>query len=155
MLKLPLASARSSAAAGGMGHLLIVLSTLPAQAPSQRPIFDVFEVATIKPADPEARNEYIGMRGTNRFRAMGFTVDALIAETVDFNPRTTSGRTVRTDTDRCDISALSPGEVRPSLDEQISMLQKPLVKRFQLTFHRVPKDLRFTQSPSSGEAITR
>jgi uncharacterized protein (TIGR03435 family) len=86
---------------------------------------------------------------------MGFTVDALIAETVDFNPRTTSGRTVRTDTDRCDISALSPGEVRPSLDEQISMLQKPLVKRFQLTFHRVPKDLRFTQSPSSGEAITR
>jgi hypothetical protein len=32
MLKLPLAFARSSAAAGGMGDLLIVLSTLPAQA---------------------------------------------------------------------------------------------------------------------------
>ena len=130
-------------------------STLTEQAPSHQPIFDAFEVATIKTADSDAKGVYIRMRGANRFRARGFTVNALIAEAVDLNPRTIPGGTAWTDTDRYDITALTPGEVQPSLDEQLSMLQKLLVERFQLAFHRAPKDPRFTQSRSLDEAITR
>ena len=40
-----------------------------------------------------------------------------------------------------DILAKAPGEVRPTLDEQMRMLRKLLEERFQLAFHRERKEM--------------
>ena len=45
------------------------------------------------------------------------------------------------DTEVFDIVAGTPGEKRPTLDEQMAMLRKLLADRFQLTFHREEKEL--------------
>jgi uncharacterized protein (TIGR03435 family) len=42
--------------------------------------------------------------------------------------------------DDYDIQAVTPGEVRPSHDEQMAMLRNLLAERFKLTFHREQKE---------------
>ncbi|HEX3373940.1 MAG TPA: TIGR03435 family protein, partial [Edaphobacter sp.] len=39
-----------------------------------------------------------------------------------------------------DIAALTPGDVRPTREEQMGMLRKLLTDRFQLSFHREPRE---------------
>jgi uncharacterized protein (TIGR03435 family) len=45
------------------------------------------------------------------------------------------------DSDHYDIVAKTPTDIRPNLDEQMSMLRKLLADRFQLTFHRGQREL--------------
>ncbi len=53
---------------------------LLAQAPAPRPRFDVFEVATIKPAVPEEKSGlFITMQGSNRFLVKNCSLKLLIA----------------------------------------------------------------------------
>jgi len=112
-----------------------------AQSAAARPAFDAFEVATIKPTDPDAQGRYIRMQSAHRFYAKGFTLQALVAAAYSLTPRAISGGQAWTDSDRYDILALTPGEVQPNPDEQMAMLRKLLAERFQLTFHREPKEL--------------
>ena len=100
-----------------------------------------FEVATIKPADPNSPGRYIRMQSVNRFYAKGFTLNALVAAAYSLTPRAISGGPAWTDSDRYDILASTPGDVQPKLDEQMAMLRKLLTDRFQLTFHRESKEL--------------
>jgi uncharacterized protein (TIGR03435 family) len=100
-----------------------------------------FEVATIKPADPNSQGRYIRMQSVNRFYAKGFTLNALVAAAYSLTPRAISGGQAWTDSDRYDILASTPGDVQPNLDEQMAMLRKLLTDRFQLTFHRESKEL--------------
>ncbi|MEP6963410.1 MAG: TIGR03435 family protein, partial [Acidobacteriota bacterium] len=51
------------------------------------------------------------------------------------------GGSAWTDSDRYDITALTPGQVQPNLDEQMSMLRSLVIDRFQLRFHRELKEL--------------
>ena len=112
-------------------------ATLPAVA---RPKFDAFEVATIKPVDPDAKaGRYIIMQGTNRFVEKAYTLKLLIAAAYDLNPRTISGGPGWIESDHYDIVAVTPGEVRPTHDEQMSMLRTLLTERFKLGFHREEK----------------
>jgi uncharacterized protein (TIGR03435 family) len=110
------------------------------RATTPRPKFDAFEVATIKPVDPDAKaGRYIVMQGTNRFVEKAYTLKLLIAAAYDLNPRTISGGPGWIESDHYDIVAVTPGEVRPTHDEQMSMLRNLLTDRFKLTFHREEK----------------
>jgi uncharacterized protein (TIGR03435 family) len=120
--------------------LVISASGVLAQSSSSRPTFDAFEVATIKPVAPDAKaGRYITMQGDNRFVEKDYTLKLLIAAAYDLNPRTISGGPAWLDSDHYDIAAVTPGDVRPTHNEQMSMLRSLLTERFQLTFHREPK----------------
>ena len=120
--------------------LAISASGVLGQDTTPRPKFDSFEVATIKPVDPDAKaGRYIIMQGNNRFVEKAYTLKLLIAAAYDLNPRTISGGPGWIESDHYDILAVTPGEVRPSHDEQMSMLRNLLADRFKLTFHREQK----------------
>jgi uncharacterized protein (TIGR03435 family) len=123
-----------------VGALAISTSSVLAQSAPPRPKFDSFEVATIKPVESETKSgRYIKMDGTNRFVEKDYTLKLLIAAAYDLNPRTISGGPDWVDSDHYDILAVTPGEVRPDHDEQMSMLRNLLAERFNLKFHREPK----------------
>src|SRR5579862_7675354 len=119
--------------------LVISLSGSFAQSPAPRPKFDAFEVATIKPTAPGTPGRYITLQGTNRFVEKNYTLKLLIAAAYDLNPRTISGGPAWVASDHYDILAVTPGEIRPNHDEQMSMLRSLLADRFRLTFHREQK----------------
>jgi uncharacterized protein (TIGR03435 family) len=131
--------------------LLILASGIFAQstAPSPattRPKFDTFEVATIKPMDPDWKSgRYITMQGNNRFIEKAYTLKLLIAAAYDLNPRTISGGPSWIESARYDIVAVTPGDVRPTRQEQMSMLRSLLTDRFKLTFHREPGEFSIYQ----------
>jgi uncharacterized protein (TIGR03435 family) len=122
--------------------LIISPCGLFAQAPTSRPTFDAFEVATIKPADPgDQGGRFITMQGAHRFVVKNYTLKRLVGAAYNLTPRSISGGPAWIDSDLYDILAGIPGEVRPNLDEQMAMLRKLLVNRFKLTFHREQKEL--------------
>jgi uncharacterized protein (TIGR03435 family) len=120
--------------------LAISACAILAQSSAPRPKFDAFEVATVKPVDSDPKSgRYITMQGTNRFVEKDYTLKLLIAAAYDLNPRTISGGPAWIGTDHYDILAVTPGDVRPDHDEQMTMLRSLLADRFKLTFHREPK----------------
>jgi uncharacterized protein (TIGR03435 family) len=124
-----------------LAALAISAGGMLAQSPAPRPKFDAFEVATVKPVDSEPKSgRFITMQGTNRFVEKDYTLKLLIAAAYDLNPRTISGGPAWMGTDHYDILAVTPGDVRPNHDEQMSMLRNLLNDRFKLTFHREPKE---------------
>jgi uncharacterized protein (TIGR03435 family) len=125
----------------GWGALVLiwVASGVGVQTPS-RPKFDAFEVATIKAPNEDEQGRYIKMDGTNRFVEVNYTLKGLIAAAYDLNPKSISGGPGWMETDHFDIRAVTPGEVRPTHDEQMRMLRALLTERFKLTFHREKKE---------------
>jgi uncharacterized protein (TIGR03435 family) len=120
--------------------MVLSVSGMLAQAPAARPKFDSFEVATVKPVDPGPKDgRFIVMQGPKRFVEKNYTLKLLIAAAYELNPKTISGGPGWMDSDHYDIVAVTPGEVRPSHDEQMSMLRSLLTDRFKLTFHREQK----------------
>jgi uncharacterized protein (TIGR03435 family) len=120
-----------------------ILAQVPAASPnpSARPRFDAFEVATVKPVATDAKaGRYIVMQGPNRFVGKNYTLKLLIAAAYDLNARTILGGPEWIESDHYDIQALTPGEVRPTHDEQMSMLRNLLAERFSLKFHREQKE---------------
>ena len=123
-----------------LATLAISACAMFAQSPAPRPKFDAFEVATVKPVDSDSKSgRFITMQGTNRFVEKDYTLKLLIAAAYDLNPRTISGGPAWIGTDHYDILAVTPGDVRPDHDEQMTMLRSLLADRFKLTFHREPK----------------
>jgi uncharacterized protein (TIGR03435 family) len=119
----------------------VSVSVVLAQSAAPRPKFDAFEVATVKPVDPDPTDgRYIKMQGINRFVEKAYTLKLLIAAAYDLNPKTISGGPSWLGSDHYDILAVTPGEVQPTHDEQMSMLRSLLTDRFKLTFHREQKD---------------
>jgi uncharacterized protein (TIGR03435 family) len=112
-----------------------------AQTPAARPAFDEFEVAIIKPTDPDFRGRFIRMESTHQFVARNHGLNTLIAAAYNLNPRAISGGPAWIESDHYDILAKAPGDVRPNLDEQMAMLRKLLADRFKLTFHREQKEM--------------
>jgi uncharacterized protein (TIGR03435 family) len=106
-----------------------------------RPAFDAFDVATIKPAGLDAQGRWIRMESANRFVAHNHAVRTLVAAAYDLSPEAISGGPSWVDADRWEILAKTPGDVRPAPDEQMAMLRQLLRDRFNLSFHRQPKEL--------------
>jgi uncharacterized protein (TIGR03435 family) len=121
------------------GMVLIAgASSLVAQAPAPP---SAFEVATIKPAEPNAKaSRFITMQGNNRFLAKYYTLKLMIAAAYNLSPKTISGGPEWIDSDRYDIQAETPGAARPTHDEQMAMLRTLLSDRFMLRFHRQGKE---------------
>src|SRR4051794_6314454 len=83
-----------------------------------------FEVATIKQAAPDDRGgRYLTMQGAHQFIAKNYSLKYMVAAAYNLNPRAVSGGADWTDSIRYDIRAVTPGESRPSLDQQMSMLR--------------------------------
>jgi uncharacterized protein (TIGR03435 family) len=129
------------AEARAVAALIVAAAGMFAQSPVPRPAFDSFEVATIKPAAPDSRGRYIRMQSAHRFFAKDYSLKALVGAAYNLTPQAISGGPAWIESDRYDILAGTPGEVRPNLDEQMSMLRNLLAERFKLTFHREQKEL--------------
>jgi uncharacterized protein (TIGR03435 family) len=115
-----------------------------------------FEVATIKPVEPDAKaGRYIIMQGNNRFVAKHYTVKLLIAAAYDLNPKTVSGGPAWMDSDPYDITALTRGDSMPSREDQMAMLRGLLADRFKLTFHRELKEysIYLLEAAKGGERL--
>ena len=113
----------------------------PPQPAAQRPTFDSFEVATIKPTDPDwNRGRFIRMEGAQQFVVRNHVLRTLIAAAYNLNPHTVTGGPAWVDSEHFDILAATPGDVPPNYDEQMAMLRKLLADRFKLTFHREKKE---------------
>ena len=120
--------------------LILAASGMFAQSPKTRPKFDEFEVASIKPA-VDSPGRYIRMQTTHQLVAKNHGITTLVAAAYNLSPRAIAGVPSWIDSDRFDIVAKAPNEVRPTLDEQMSMVRKLLADRFKLTFHRETKEL--------------
>ncbi len=106
----------------------------------ERPAFEAFEVATIKPVDVDAKaGRMFRMEGTHRWSATNFTLEALVALGFDMNPRTISGGPDWVRTQKFVVDAVTPGDVAPTRLEQMRMLRALLIERFGLKFHREEK----------------
>jgi uncharacterized protein (TIGR03435 family) len=135
-----------------LGHIALaaaILTISPVESPvraaqtaPERPAFEAFEVATIKPAAPEGVNaaRFIRMQSAHRFQVKNYTVNGLIAAAYDLNPKAIAGGPRWAETDRYEVLAATPGEVRPVYDDQMRMLRKLLDDRFNLKFHRGKKE---------------
>jgi uncharacterized protein (TIGR03435 family) len=100
-----------------------------------------FEVATIKLTSPDERARYMRMQAAHQFLAKAYTLKFLVAAAYNLPPRAISGGPDWIDFERYDILAATPGEARPTLDEQMAMLRNLLAERFKLAFHTEPKEL--------------
>lgn len=100
-----------------------------------------FEVATINPVDPQQKDSrFLKMEGTNRFQAKNFPVRLLIAAAYNLNPKAVTGGPSWIDTAKFDIHAVTPGDSRPTREQQMTMLAALLIERFQLVAHREEKE---------------
>jgi uncharacterized protein (TIGR03435 family) len=114
---------------------------LSAQAPISRSKFDSFEVATIRPTAPDwGGGRWIRMVSPQRFEARNFAPRLLIGVAYNLPPRAVLGGADWLDSDHYDIAAVTPGEARPNLEDQMTMLRQLLAERFKLSFHREGKE---------------
>jgi uncharacterized protein (TIGR03435 family) len=127
---------------GAVAFLIVAAAGgLIAQPPASRPVFDAFEVATVKPTAPDwTGGRYMRMQTAHQFEARGYQLRVLLAAAYNLTPKAISGGPAWIDSDLYDILAETPGEVRPTLEEQMSMLRKLLAERFNLRFHREEKE---------------
>jgi uncharacterized protein (TIGR03435 family) len=110
---------------------------LPQMDPNATPSF---EVATIKPSKPDEQRKAFLVQG-NRFRTINVTLSDMIAFSYGVQPKQIVGAPSWAETDKFDIEAKPEGEGAPSESQWRSMLQKLMVDRFKLSFHREKKEL--------------
>lgn len=121
--------------------LLLFASGVFAQATAERPKFQEFEVASIKKADPDTPGRYIRMQTAHQFVAHNHTLKTLVAAAYDVSPQAISGGPAWVESERYEILAKAPNDVRPNLQEQMAMLRALLADRFKLTVHREQKEM--------------
>jgi uncharacterized protein (TIGR03435 family) len=99
-----------------------------------------FEVATIKPSDPNKPGKNFGFRG-DRFVTFNTNVNDLIAFAYSLHAKQIIDAPPWFATDLYDIEAKPDTEGRPNHKQMGIMLQKLLADRFKLTFHRDKREL--------------
>ncbi|HEY1307404.1 MAG TPA: TIGR03435 family protein [Vicinamibacterales bacterium] len=112
-----------------------VAQTGPAPQPS-------FEVASITPTAPDDRSgRFATMQGAHQFVARSYTLKYMVAAAYNVPPHVITGGPAWADSDRYDIRASTPGDARPTTDQQMAMLRTLLTDRFKLAFHREQREL--------------
>jgi uncharacterized protein (TIGR03435 family) len=99
-----------------------------------------FEVATIKPTKPDEQRKAFLVKG-RRFQIINIPLSEMISFSYGVHSKQIIGAPNWSSTDKFDIDAQPDGEGAPSDKQWKSMLQKLLVERFKLTFHREKKEL--------------
>jgi uncharacterized protein (TIGR03435 family) len=121
--------------------LLLLTTGVFAQTTAEPPKFQEFEVASIKKSDPDTPGRYIRMQTAHQFVAHNHVLKTLVAAAYDVSPQAISGGPAWVESERYEILAKAPNDVRPNLQEQMAMLRALLADRFKLTFHREQKEM--------------
>jgi uncharacterized protein (TIGR03435 family) len=132
--------AAAALAAIGLAIALTIAPLAQAQTPAAKKPQLKFEVATVKPSPSGSRGG--GIRpapGGERYIASNITLKALITVAYRIRPDQVIGGPGWIDTDIYDMNAKA--ERPSSLEELHLMLQDLLADRFQLRFHREPKEM--------------
>jgi len=99
-----------------------------------------FDVATIKPSDPNMQGK--GFRTNGRtFTTRGTTLNDLIEFAYDVHAKQIVGGPDWMDKDKFDLQGTTDTEGDPSYEQTKSMLRKLIVDRFKMTFHNEKKVL--------------
>jgi uncharacterized protein (TIGR03435 family) len=124
-----------------------------------RPLTDAdpaFEVATIKPSNPDGPGRGGGAEGGG-IVLRNTSVADLMKFAYDIHPNQIIGAPAWVTSDRYDITAKVEGNGTPTPDQLKIMLRRLLAERFQLAFHREQKELPvYTLTVAkSGAKITK
>lgn len=120
---------------------------IPAPPPPPTPMAAnanlVFDVATIKPSNPETRGQSIlvGRGGSNLFTTTNTTLNDLITFAYDIHLRQIAGGPSWLESDRYDITAKPEQQGIPNIAQLRTMVQKLLAERFALAFHREKREM--------------
>lgn len=111
-----------------------------------------FEVATIKPSNPDTRQG--GSRAQDSNIAIQYvTVAALFRQVYEMHPNQVIGLPSWTSSERFDIAGKPDVPGQPNADQLKVMLRKLLASRFQLAFHKEQRELPvFSLSLAKGGA---
>jgi len=103
----------------------------------------VFEVATIKPTPPDSRGSslVVGRGGGNMFSTTNTSLKDLMVFAYGLHEKQVSGGPSWVESEHYDITAKPDTEGMPSVAQLQAMLQKLVVERFELTFHKEKKEL--------------
>src|ERR1051326_9630621 len=91
-----------------------------------------FEVATIKPSDPNRRGWGITVNRSGMLSTLNTNLSDLIKFAYSVHPKQVVGAPAWADTDKFDISAKPDTAGMPSVDQMRDMMQKLLTERFGL-----------------------
>jgi uncharacterized protein (TIGR03435 family) len=100
----------------------------------------VFEVATIKPSNPDTPGKLFAVRPRN-LSTLNTTLADLITFAYGVHAKQITDVPEWVASDKFDISGQPDGEGQPSQQQWKVMLQKLLAERFKLAFHRENKEL--------------
>lgn len=100
-----------------------------------------FEVATIKPSDPDRQGSSFVVDRSGILTTVNTTLADLIKFAYNVHPRQISGAPAWVESDKFDITAKPDVPGMPNGNQLAEMLQKLLTDRFGLTFHREKREL--------------
>jgi uncharacterized protein (TIGR03435 family) len=118
--------------------------TIPTPPAAMRPMAadakPAFDVATIKPSNPDAQGKLFTVRG-RQVVTIGTTVGDLLGFAYEVHPKQISGGPAWLTTDRYDITGQPDVDGVPNQTQLRVLVQKLLADRFKLAFHREQKEL--------------
>lgn len=118
---------------------------IPAPPPPPKPMTATdpsFDVATIKLTDPNNRGKVITVKpGGRQVLTIGTTMNDLIAFAYGMHPKQVINAPDWFDKVRFDVTGQPDAEGMPNQNQMKIMLQKLLVSRFELTFHKDTREL--------------
>ena len=99
-----------------------------------------FEVATVKPSDPNRPGKLFTVRGAEVI-TINTTLSDLITMAYGLHPKQITGAPAWLESDKFDVVGKPDVPGQPSVPQLKIMIQKLLADRFQLKFHREKKEL--------------
>jgi len=100
-----------------------------------------FEVATVKPSDPNRPGWGITVNPSGVFRTLNTTLNDLIKFAYGVHPKQVVDAPAWADSDKFDIEGKPDRPGMPSVDQMKAMLQKLLAERFSLSYHKDKREL--------------
>ncbi len=100
-----------------------------------------FEVATIKPSDPNRQGWGIHVNRSGMFETLNTTLADLVKFAYDMHPKQVTGAPAWFDSDKFDVSAKPDTPGIPNVKQMQGMLRTLLAERFQLEYHRDKREL--------------
>jgi len=115
-----------------------------------------FEVATIKPSDPNRPGKLFTVRGQEVI-TINTTLNDLITMAYDLHVKQITGAPSWMDSEKYDITGKPEIPGQPNVTQLKVMIQKLLTERFQLTFHKEKKELAVYAITvvKGGEKVTK
>ncbi len=121
----------------------VIPDAVPPPKPMAADVNPGFEVATIKPANPDTPGQSIlvGRGGGNLFTTTNTTLADLIIFAYGVHPKQLTGAPGWVEADKYDLSAKPDQPGVPNAMQLRTMVQKLLAERFGLALHRDKKEL--------------